>query len=61
MTQITLIVLLHILCIFKAAVLQLLKEIKNEKNKIKLMVNTGPVFFSGEINYTDPLIQLTKS
>ena len=30
---------------------------KNKKNK----VNTGPVMFSGEIYYTDPLIQLTKS
>jgi len=28
---------------------------------IKLTVNTGPVMFSGEIYYTDPLIQLTKS
>jgi len=25
------------------------------------MVNTGPVMLSGEIYYTDPLIQLTKS
>jgi len=25
------------------------------------MVNTGQVMFSGEIYYTDPLIQLTKS
>jgi len=24
------------------------------------MVNTGPVMLSGEIYYTDPLIQLTK-
>jgi len=29
--------------------------------KNKLTVNTGPVMFSGEIYYTDPFIQLTKS
>jgi len=39
----------------KAAVLQMLKKIK-----ITLTVNTGSVIFSGEIYYTDPLIQLTK-
>ena len=33
---------------------------KNEKIT-KLTVNTGPVMFSGEIYYTDTLIQLTKS
>ena len=27
---------------------------------MKLTVNTGPVMFSREIYYTDPLIQLTK-
>ena len=27
----------------------------------KITVNTGPVMFSGEIYYTEPLIQLTKS
>ena len=31
------------------------------KNEIKLTVNTGPVMFSEEIYYTDPLILLTKS
>jgi len=39
----------------KAAVLQMLKK-KWEK---KLTVNTGPVMFSGEIYYTDPLILWT--
>jgi len=43
---------------FKAAVLRLLKKIKDKKKK--LTVNTGPLIFSGEIYYTDPLIQLTK-
>jgi len=43
--------------VVKAAVLQMLK---NKKVKKKL-VNTGPVMFSGEIYYTDPLIQFTKS
>jgi len=33
---------------------------KNEKQK-KITVNSGPVMFSGEIYYTDPLILLTKS
>jgi len=41
----------------KAAVLQMLKY---EEKIIKFTVNTGPVMFSGEIYYTDPLIQLTK-
>jgi len=38
----------------------MLKKIKNKKI-LKLTVNTGQVMFSGEIYYTDPLIQLTKS
>ena len=44
---------------FKAAVLQMLK--KKMKKTLKLTVNNGPAMFSGEICYTDPLIQLTKS
>jgi len=43
----------------KAAVLQLLKKIK--MIFFKLTVNNDPVMFSGEIYYTDPLIELTKS
>ena len=43
----------------KSAILQMLK--KKKKKIIKCTVNTGPVMFSGEIYYTDPLIQLTKS
>jgi len=35
---------------FKAAVLQMLKKIKNEKI-LKLTVNTGQVMFRGEIYY----------
>jgi len=30
------------------------------KSKLKLTVNTGQFMFSGEIYYTDPLIQLTN-
>jgi len=43
---------------FKAAVLQMLK--KNEKNKLKLTVNTGQVMFSGEIYYYWPLNLVEK-
>jgi len=42
----------------KAAVLQMLKKIKNEK--IKLTVNTGPVRFSGGIYYYWPLTSVDK-
>jgi len=40
----------------KAAVLQLLKKMGK-----KITIKNGPVMFRGEIYYTDPLIQLTKS
>ena len=47
-------------CCFKAAVLQMLKQIK-VKTILKLTVNTGQVMFSGEIYYYWPLNSVDKS